>query len=101
MRINGLAEEESQYFLNWFLTMVMENHDLQVRNRWQNPNDMAIWDNRCTVHAPTPDYYESQHLGKRDGHRSVGVGEKPYFDPKSVSRREGLWNERSQDVWLE
>ena len=29
-------------------------------------------------------------LGERLGHRAVGLGEKPYFDPESRSRREAL-----------
>lgn len=31
-----------------------------------------------------------QGLGDRFGNRAVGIGEKPYFDPKSTSRRENL-----------
>lgn len=48
---------------------------------------IAIWDNRSVYHAATFDY---DHLGPRTGHRVVGLGEKPYFDPKSTSRREAL-----------
>jgi len=40
--INGLAQEESQRLLDWLLTMVVENHDLQVRHKWKNVNDLAI-----------------------------------------------------------
>ncbi|KAL8731119.1 MAG: hypothetical protein Q9166_003648 [cf. Caloplaca sp. 2 TL-2023] len=75
-KINGLAEAESRSLLDWF-----------VRHRWQNPNDVAIWDNRCVYHAATPDY---EGLGERLGHRAVGLGEKPYLDPHSKSRREAL-----------
>ncbi|KDN69271.1 putative TfdA family Taurine catabolism dioxygenase TauD [Colletotrichum sublineola] len=88
-RINGLSEDESRHFLDWFLQMIVENHDLQVRNRWQNVNDVAIWDNRSVYHAATPDYL-SEGLGERKGSRAVSVGEKPYFDPQSLSRREAL-----------
>ena len=45
----------------------------------------AIWDNRCAYHAPTPDY-----KGSGGGWRVLGVGEKPYLDPNSVSRTQGL-----------
>lgn len=48
---------------------------------------LAIWDNRSAYHAATFDY---SGLGPRTGHRVVGLGEKPYFDPKSTSRREAL-----------
>ena len=38
-------------------------------------------------HAATPDY---EGLGERLGHRAVGIGERPYLDPNSVSRQEAL-----------
>ncbi|EXJ89613.1 hypothetical protein A1O3_02680 [Capronia epimyces CBS 606.96] len=57
------------------LQLVAENHDLQVRFRW-NKNDIAIWDN--DYDAP------------RAGNRVVSIGEKPYLDPRSVSRRRAL-----------
>jgi hypothetical protein len=27
--------------LKWFVNLIVENHDLQVRLRWQNPNDLG------------------------------------------------------------
>lgn len=57
---------------------------IQVRYRW-NTNDLAIWDNRCTFHTATNDYEEH-----RQGNRIVSVGERPYFDANSKSRREVL-----------
>ncbi|EFQ35578.1 TfdA family Taurine catabolism dioxygenase TauD [Colletotrichum graminicola] len=88
-RINGLSEDESRHFLDWFVQLIVENHDLQVRNRWQNVNDIAIWDNRSVYHAATPDYL-NEDLGERKGSRAVSIGERPYFDPQSRSRREAL-----------
>ncbi|KAI0377285.1 TauD-domain-containing protein [Hypomontagnella monticulosa] len=87
--IHGLSEAESRHFLDWFVQLIVENHDLQVRLRWENPNDLAIWDNRSVYHAATPDYLH-QGLGERTGSRAVSLGEKPYFDPLSTSRREAL-----------
>ncbi|ETS72969.1 hypothetical protein PFICI_15361 [Pestalotiopsis fici W106-1] len=92
-RINGLTDEESRHFLDWFVQLIVENHDLQVRNRWQNVNDLAIWDNRSVYHAATPDYVHEEGLGERTGSRAVSIGERPYFDPSSLSRREGLAQE--------
>ncbi|KAL5342109.1 hypothetical protein BJX70DRAFT_410837 [Aspergillus crustosus] len=86
-KVNDLGEDESRHLLDWFVKLVTENHDLQVRYRWQNVNDLAIWDNRSVYHAATFDY---AHLGPRTGHRAVGLGERPYHDEKSVSRREAL-----------
>ncbi|RAH50588.1 TauD/TfdA dioxygenase family protein [Aspergillus brunneoviolaceus CBS 621.78] len=86
-KIDGLTEEESRHLLDWFVKLIVENHDLQVRLRWQNPNDLAIWDNRSVYHAATPDH---EDFGPRTGQRVVGLGEKPYLDPSSTGRREAL-----------
>ncbi|KAF5347750.1 hypothetical protein D9756_010289 [Leucocoprinus leucothites] len=83
-RINELTQDESDHLLDYLTMQFSENHDLQVRYRWQ-PNDVAIWDNRVTVHTATHDY--SDH---REGNRVVSLGERPYFDPNSKSRREAL-----------
>lgn len=92
--INDMTSEESEMFLGWFKTLLKENHDLHVRFRWQNENDIAIWDNRCTFHTATYDY---EGLGDRAGNRAVGIGERPYFDKASKSRREAL-EERGESV---
>ena len=89
-KINDLAPAESRALLDWFVRLIVDNHDLQVRHRWQNPNDLAIWDNRSVYHIATPDY-EGQ--GERLGHRAVSLGERPYFDPNSKSRRQALSEE--------
>jgi hypothetical protein len=47
----------------------------------------AIWDNRSVFHTATFDY---DGEGERFGNRAVGLGERPYFDPNSVSRRDAL-----------
>ncbi|KAF2475221.1 taurine catabolism dioxygenase [Lindgomyces ingoldianus] len=86
--INDVTKEESDALLKWFLRLLQENHDLQVRFRWQNENDLAIWDNRSVFHSATFDY-EGQ--GERFGNRAVGLGERPFLDPNSsTSRRQAL-----------
>lgn len=35
-------------------------------------------------------------MGARTGHRAVGIGERPYFDPNSKTRREALAEEARQ-----
>jgi len=82
--INGVTDRESDILKAYFLQLITESHDLQVRFRW-NKDDIAIWDNRSVFHTPTFDYN-----GKRKGNRVVSIGEKPYYDPNSVSRREAL-----------
>lgn len=86
-KINELTEEESKRALDWFVQLIVENHDLQVRHRWQNVNDLAIWDNRSVYHTATYDY---EGLGPRTGQRAVSLGERPYLDSNSKSRREVL-----------
>ncbi|KXN86697.1 Putative alpha-ketoglutarate-dependent sulfonate dioxygenase [Leucoagaricus sp. SymC.cos] len=83
-RINELTPDESNHVLEYLWRHFAENHDLQVRHRWEL-NDVAIWDNRVTVHTATHDY-----IGHREGKRVLSLGEKPYFDPSSKSRRESL-----------
>ncbi|KAF9444322.1 taurine catabolism dioxygenase [Macrolepiota fuliginosa MF-IS2] len=81
-KLNELTPDESNNVLEYLTRHISDNHDLQVRYRWQT-NDVAIWDNRVTFHTATHDYAEH-----REGNRVVSLGEKPYFDPNSKSRRE-------------
>ncbi|RAL10245.1 TauD/TfdA dioxygenase family protein [Aspergillus homomorphus CBS 101889] len=90
-KIDGLTEEETRHLLDWFVQLIVENHDLQVRLRWQNPNDLVY-------HAATPDYGDS---GPRTGQCVVGLGEKPFLDPNITGRREALTRRsRACDVRL-
>ncbi|CAK7230225.1 hypothetical protein SEUCBS140593_007511 [Sporothrix eucalyptigena] len=86
-RINELSSKESKELLELFYKRIEENHDLQVRFKWRQENDFAIWDNRSAFHSATNDY---DNLGDRFGHRTVGIGEKPYLDPNSKSRAADL-----------
>ncbi|KAK3696598.1 hypothetical protein LTR37_017851 [Vermiconidia calcicola] len=85
--INELNPDESEELLKKFYSMILENHDLTVRFKWRNENDIAIWDNRSVFHSATFDY---EGLGERSGNRAVGIGERPYLDPNSQSRTEAL-----------
>ncbi|ORY73439.1 hypothetical protein BCR35DRAFT_354123 [Leucosporidium creatinivorum] len=82
--INGLSKDESDLLLDYLFKLYTQNHDLQVRFKW-NKNDVAIWANTSTVHSATFDYEE-----RRIGDRVVSIGEKPYFEAGSKSRREAL-----------
>ncbi|KAF4314066.1 putative alpha-ketoglutarate-dependent taurine dioxygenase protein [Botryosphaeria dothidea] len=93
--IDGLTKQEGEHLLSWFLDLIYKNHELQVRFRWHNKNDIAIWDNRSVFHTATFDY---DHIGPRFGNRAVGIGEKPYFDPNSLSRKEALAKEEAEAV---
>ncbi|KAI6765499.1 hypothetical protein HG530_006569 [Fusarium avenaceum] len=86
-RINDVTSDESKRLLDWFLQLIVEEHDCQLRHQWKNPYDVAIWDNRTVYHTAIFDF---AGFGARTGHRAVGIGERPYFDPMSKTRREAL-----------
>ena len=94
-RIVEVTKDESDAILEYLLRHIFQNHDLQVRFKW-NKNDMAIWDNRCVLHTPTFRSLSTladvrnDYEGTRLGNRVVSCGEHPYFDPNSKSRREAL-----------
>ncbi|GAA5890782.1 hypothetical protein JCM6882_000660 [Rhodosporidiobolus microsporus] len=85
-RIVELNRDESDLLLDYLFKLVSLNHDLQVRFKW-NVNDVAIWSNSSSFHNVTIDY---EGMEVRKGNRTVSLGEKPYFDPASKSRREAL-----------
>ncbi|KAF2757624.1 TfdA family taurine dioxygenase [Pseudovirgaria hyperparasitica] len=89
-RFNELTKLESDRMNEFLEVYLLENHDAQVRFRWNGPNDVALWDNRSTFHTATMD---TAGQGPRFGQRAVGIGEPPYLDPASQSRRDalGLW----------
>jgi alpha-ketoglutarate-dependent taurine dioxygenase len=111
-KINNLTPDESRRLQDWFLQMIVEEHDAQLRHRWENDFDVgtlithapphksaesdrmlfvtAIWDNRTVYHSAIFDY---AGLGVRTGHRAVGIGEQPYLDENSLTRREALAKE--------
>ena len=88
-RINGVTKDESDLLLNYLYDLVVHNHDGQVRFGWHK-NDVAVWDNRCTVHCATYDYAE-----ERIGDRACSLGEKPYLDRQSKCRSKVLGLERN------
>lgn len=78
--VNELNIDESDALMDFLARHLTENHDIQVRFRWE-PNDIAIWDNRSTFHTGTFDY-----KGFREGYRVTALGEIPYLDPNSTVR---------------
>jgi len=84
-RILGVNRDESDAILGHLFKLIQLNHDLQVRFKWEK-NSLAIWDNRSNYHAATFDYLDERRVGDR----VVSLGEKPYVEPNSKSRREAL-----------
>ena len=62
-RINELTEPESAALLEMLFTH-SERIDFQIRFRWQK-NDVAFWDNRCTLHHAIWDYWPHERKGRR------------------------------------
>jgi alpha-ketoglutarate-dependent taurine dioxygenase len=62
-RINELSDSESDALLN-LLYDHCERLDFQIRFRWQR-NDVAFWDNRCTMHHAIWDYWPHERKGRR------------------------------------
>ena len=62
-RIEELEPQESKSVLD-FLFYHIEKTEFQIRYRW-NKNDMAFWDNRCTIHKALWDYFPHERKGRR------------------------------------
>jgi taurine dioxygenase len=71
-RIEGLPKDESDAILA-FLFAHVQNPNFQIRFRW-SPHAIAFWDNRCTQHLATWDYFPEV----RSGFRVTVAGDRPY-----------------------
>lgn len=68
--ILGLHPEESGWLLK-FLYNHCTKPEYVFRHQWKQ-GDLAIWDNRCTMHYAIVDYTEDRYL-----HRTTVIGEQP------------------------
>ena len=59
-RIVGLSEAESDLLLTFLLSHI-QLPEFHCRFRWE-PNSIAFWDQRCTVHYAIPDYKEQRTM---------------------------------------
>ncbi|KAH8803473.1 TfdA family taurine dioxygenase [Xylogone sp. PMI_703] len=87
-RINDVYDYEDKMIRDYMTRLMTRNHDCLARMHWTKYS-AAIWHNACVFHAATPD----THLvpgSVRIGVRTTSMGEKPYLDPSSKSRREAL-----------
>ncbi|MFI4933721.1 MAG: TauD/TfdA dioxygenase family protein [Caulobacterales bacterium] len=71
-RIVGIPQDESDAVLA-FLYAHLRNPNFQVRFRW-TPHAIAFWDNRCTQHMATWDYFPQV----RSGFRVTVAGDRPF-----------------------
>ncbi|KAI5367594.1 putative TauD/TfdA-like domain, taurine dioxygenase TauD-like superfamily [Septoria linicola] len=81
-----LKKKESDKLLELLDYHIHSADDHYVRWKWE-AGDVAMWDNRCTLHRVIPGKYPAE---QRRGIRTTVFGEKPYFDPASKSRDETL-----------
>ncbi|KAG9230468.1 TfdA family taurine dioxygenase [Amylocarpus encephaloides] len=87
-KINGLYKEEERMLREYVMRLVTGNHDCVARMRWTR-GAVAVWNNAAVWHAATPD----THLvpgAVRNGIRASSIGEVPFLDSASRSRRETL-----------
>ena len=57
-RFDGMTEEESRPLID-YLCRHATRHEYVYRHQWQ-PNDVVVWDNRCTMHCALGDFDETQ-----------------------------------------
>ena len=70
MSINDIGRVESKH-LPALLWEHVEHPNFQIRHRWKR-HDLAMWDNRCTMHCAT-----SNFTGHRLMHRITVLGDRP------------------------
>ena len=73
--IEGLSQEESDALLD-FLDAHVAKPRFHVRWKWQ-PGQLAIWDERTTLHRGVSDHYPQRRVIRR----CTVDGEAPFFDP--------------------
>lgn len=62
-KIVGLHPTESRMWLDFFWSLV-DRAEHCVRWRWR-VDDLAIWDERCTLHVALPDHYPARRVMRR------------------------------------
>lgn len=66
----SFSPEESEALLD-FLYAHAIRPEFQYRHRW-SPQDLVMWDNRCTLHYAIADYTSDRYM-----HRTTVIGEEP------------------------
>lgn len=74
-RIAGLPASESDAILDFLDAHVAEPR-FQIRWKWE-PNQLAIWDERTTLHRGVSDHFPQRRVIRR----CTVDGEAPFFDP--------------------
>jgi taurine dioxygenase len=61
--IEGMSQQESDVLLDFLMTHATQER-FQMRWRWR-AGDVAIWDERCTLHHALPDHYPKHRKMRR------------------------------------
>lgn len=88
-KVNEVNSIESTLIKQHIWNTLVQSHDIQIRHKWDT-FDIAIWDNRSTYHAINSDIHTLDSKVFRTGIRTVGIAERPYLDPNSITQSEGL-----------
>lgn len=83
--IVGVPKGESDAILNYLFSLIATSHDISVRFKW-NIGDIALWDNRVTVHSASYGFYPN----RRHAVRVSVLGEIPKYDENGKSQQELL-----------
>lgn len=73
-RIKGVTRRESDALLRMLFDHIAYGVDFQCRVRWE-PHTLTMWDNRCTQHHSSWDYFPAV----RSGWRVTTAGTRPYL----------------------
>ena len=78
----GIPKGESDAILKYLFNLIATSQEATVRFKW-NEGDVALWDNRVSVHTATYGFYPE----RRHGVRVTTHGEVPYYDEKGTSQQ--------------
>jgi taurine dioxygenase len=83
--IVGFSSAESAALLN-FLYAHMQRPEFAVRWHWTE-GEVALWDNRCTMHTAVDDYGNAARIAQRvciRGDKPVGVAGLPVLEAEAM-----------------
>ncbi|ANB15445.1 Jlp1p [Sugiyamaella lignohabitans] len=83
--IVGVPKAESDAILQYLFSLIATSQEYTARFTW-GKHDLALWDNRVTVHSATYGFYPN----RRHAVRVTVHGETPYYDPNGKSQQEEI-----------
>ncbi|KII85078.1 hypothetical protein PLICRDRAFT_178832 [Plicaturopsis crispa FD-325 SS-3] len=95
-RIVGVPKAESDAILNFLFRQINENPEFTCRLHWE-PNTVAFWDNRVTMHSATHDYWPHG----RHALRATPRGEKPLSVAEYEAKYGKAAGDRQLEIWKE